>query len=59
MGVSYMIRESYYLDTDYQPDCEYAGTILIDGNVGEKNIAGSRRRWVRTSSAGGSNATFT
>jgi Uma2 family endonuclease len=34
MGVSYLISESDYLHTDYQPDCEYADGILIERNVG-------------------------
>jgi Uma2 family endonuclease len=36
MGVSYLISESEYLHTDYQPDCEYADGILIERNVGEQ-----------------------
>jgi Uma2 family endonuclease len=36
MGVSYLISESEYLRTDYQPDCEYADGILIERNVGEQ-----------------------
>jgi Uma2 family endonuclease len=34
MGVSYLISESEYLHTDYQPDLEYADGILIERNVG-------------------------
>ena len=34
MGVSYLISESEYLHTDYQPDCEYADGILIERNLG-------------------------
>jgi Uma2 family endonuclease len=37
MGVSYLISESEYLHTDYQPDCEYADGILIERNVGEQD----------------------
>jgi len=36
MGVSFLISESEYLHTDYQPDCEYADGILIERHVGEQ-----------------------
>ena len=34
MGVSYLISESEYLHTDYEPDCEYADGILIEPQRG-------------------------
>jgi len=34
MGVSFLISESDYLHTDYQPDCEYADGILIERHLG-------------------------
>src|SRR3974377_1826897 len=36
MGVSFLISESEYLHTDYQPDCEYEDGILIERHVGEQ-----------------------
>ena len=46
MGVSYLISESEYLDSDYQPDCEYADGILIERNVGT-----TEQSWLETALA--------
>jgi Uma2 family endonuclease len=37
MGVGSQISESEYLNTAYQPDCEYADGVVIERNVGTQD----------------------
>src|ERR1035438_93996 len=36
MGTAVLVSEEEYLNTDYEPDCEYEDGVLIERNVGKK-----------------------